>query len=97
MTMKKLTKFLMAMALLFSVCACEVDPIDKKIQEAAECIYDDNHERALKISDNLLSNSFSQMSLEQKCDLAVLYYVVYSELGDDEIGYKFVAVFDETM
>ena len=95
--MKKLTKFLMAMALLFSVCACEVDPIDKKIHEAAECIYDDNHEKALKISDNLLSNSFSQMSLEQKCDLAVLYYAVYSELGDDEIGYKFVAVFDETM
>lgn len=103
--MKKIAKILTALALLFSVCACGNDPIDKKIKdpidrkinEAAECINDDNHEKALRISDNLLNNDFSQMSLEQKCDLAVLYCLVYDELLDDEIGYKFVAVFDETM
>ena len=95
--MKQLSKMLLMALLLFSVCACEVDPIDKKINEAADCINDDNHEKALKICDNLLNNSFSQMSLEQKCDLAVLYCAIYGEIGDDEIGYKFVAVFDETM
>ena len=95
--MKKLAKILTVLVLLFSVCACSNDPIDKKINEAAECINDDNHEKALRLCDNLLSNSFSQMSLEQKCDLAVLYCAIYDEIDDDEIGYKFVAVFNETM
>ena len=97
MTMKKLTRILVAIALLFSVCACDVDPIDKKIIEAANCIFDDDYERALKINDNLLNNNYSRMSLEQRCDLAVLYYAIYGELGTDEVGDKFLAVFNETM
>lgn len=95
--MKQLSKMLMMAMLLLGVCACEVNPIDKILNEAADCINDDDHEKALRICDNLLNNRFSQMSLEQKCDLALLYCAIFDEINEDEIGYKFVAVFNETM
>lgn len=95
--MKQLSKMLMMAMLLLGVCACEVNPIDKILNEAADCIKDDDHEKALRICDNLLNNRFSQMSLEQKCDLALLYCAIFDEINEDEIGYKFVAVFNETM
>ena len=94
------------LALLFSVCACNEESIDEKIAKASECYVHANQEgkilEALKICDNLYDKSFKKMSLEQKCDLAVLYYDIFSELKNDdarykEVGYKFMEVFDETM
>ena len=104
--MKKLTKIMMMLALLFSVCACNEESIDEKIAKASEhCKYanrEDETLEALKICNNLYDKSFKKMSLEQKCDLAVLYYDIFSELENDdarykEVGYKFMEVFDETM
>ena len=37
------------------------------------------------------------MSIEQKCDLAVLYCAIYDEIGDTDSGRKFVHVFNEAM
>lgn len=73
------------------------NPIDAKLEEAADYINDDYHERAKTICDGLLKNSFHIMTMEQKCDLAVLYCIIYDELGDTDSGKKFVYVFDETM
>ena len=95
--MKKLAKILTVLALLFSVCACSNDPIDKKISEAFKCLMDDNHEKARQIGDNLLRNYYPEMTLEQKCDLAVLYCCVYYEIEDDADLDKFVMVFKDTM
>ncbi len=104
--MKKITKILMMLALLFSVSACNEESIDEKIAKASEhCKYanrEDETLEALKICNNLYDKSFKKMSLEQKCDLAVLYYDIFSELKNDdarykEVGYKFMEVFDETM
>ena len=95
--MKKFTTILTALVLLLLVGACSNDPIDQKLNEAADCILDDNHEKAQRICDNLVKYDYSQMSLEQKCDLAVLYACIFTELGTDDAGYKFVAVFDDTM
>ena len=104
--MKKLAKILTMLALLFSVCACNEESIDEKIAKASEhCKYanrEDETLEALKICNNLYDKSFKKMSLEQKCDLAVLYYDIFSEFENDDVhykeaGYKFMEVFNETM
>ena len=92
--MKRFSKLILAALLLISVCACsDLDPIDEKIYEASNLIGDEDYERARMICDNLYKNSYSKMNLERKCDLAVMYCLIYADIDDEADLAKFMQIF----
>ena len=96
--MKRFSKIILAALLLVGVCACsDLDPIDEKIYEASNLIGDEDYERARMICDNLYKNSYSKMKLERKCDLAVMYCLIYIDIDDEADLAKFMQIFKDLM
>lgn len=82
--MRKFLVFMWLPMLLLCMTACESSEIDKKINMATTAIEDDDYEKAQKICDQLMKNNWSELTLENKCDLTICYTALYSELSDNE-------------
>lgn len=82
--MKKFLTLILFPVLLLGITACEVSEIDKKLDMAVSAIEDDDYEKAQVICDKVMRNHWSELSHEQKCDLAMFYTVLYNELDTNE-------------
>lgn len=86
--MKSLKKNIYLLGILFVTlgfysCGSEVDA---KIVKAIEFVENEDYERAQEICDNVFFTQWDQLTLENKCELSVLYAALYSELSENEEG-----------
>ncbi len=81
--MKKILKLLFFPLFLLSLSACGTE-IDNRIYEAADALDNTDYEDAQNICDRTINRYWDEMTLENKCDLAAIYAVLYSEMDGDE-------------
>lgn len=84
--MKKILTLLFFPIFLLGLSACGTE-IDNQINEAGDAFVDADYEKAQSICDRTISKYWAEMTLENKCELAVIYASLYGEMdgyGDDE-------------
>lgn len=91
--MKKIFSMLCA-CFLFISC---MTGLDKDINKAACAIDDDDYETAQLICDRLIANDWENLTLENKCDLAICYLALYGEINDESNLENMIKCYESAM
>lgn len=76
-------KKILLMLCTFSLFISCMTGLDKDIDNAAYAIENDDYETAQLICDRVMAYDWENLSLENKCDLAICYLALYGEIDDD--------------
>lgn len=80
--MKNLFLLFVSVCMALSLYSCS--ETNSKIADAASAIEQNDYEKAQVLCDEVMETQWHNLSIEDKCDLAVCYCVLYGELSDNE-------------
>lgn len=82
--MRKILVCMVLPIFLLGMTACGGTEVDKQLNLAANAIEDDDYEKVQVICDQVMKKYWSELTLENKCDLAACYAMLYGELDTNE-------------
>lgn len=82
--MRKILLFVVLPVLMLGMSACSGNEVDKKLEKAAECIEKGDYEMAQAYCDVLYSEQWNNLTVENKCNLAICYLSLAGEYNINE-------------